>query len=129
MNDDGVTKENLDDTLNQIHNLLKLDAGWNGHDSLAPKPDVVVHAQNWISRFFLVVAELGRFWIKPNVIADADGEVVLEWWHGHKKLTVYIGDDSAEYVKVWGADIHSEMQDGDAEPIGMCRSLCLWLTG
>jgi hypothetical protein len=56
MNDDSVTKENLDDTLNQIHNLLKLDADWNGHDSLAPKPDVVVHAQNWISRFFLVVA-------------------------------------------------------------------------
>ncbi len=112
----------------KLRNLLTLSAGWNGYDSLAPNPDAVAHAENWIVRLFLEVADLGRVWIKPNVIADAEGEVVFEWWHGNKKLTVYIGDDSAEYVQVWGTDRHSEMSDGDAEPISMCRSLWLWLT-
>jgi hypothetical protein len=69
-----------------------------------------------------------RTWIKPNVIADANGNVVFEWWYGKKKLTVYIEDESAEYVQVWGADIRSEMSNGDAEPISTCRALWLWLT-
>jgi len=30
----------------------------------------------------------------------AGGDVVFEWWRGKKKLTVYIGDEIAEYVKV-----------------------------
>jgi hypothetical protein len=127
MNKDRFAKEHFEVTLNQIRNLLKHDAGWNGYDSLAPNYDAVVHAENWISRLFLEVAELDRFWIKPNVIADAEGEVVFEWWYGKKKLTVYIGDESTEYVQVWGTNIHSEMSNGDAEPISTCRSLWLWL--
>ncbi len=126
--DSNLAKESFKDTLTQIHNLLEWNADWNGYDSLVPNPDAVAHAENWIVRLFLEVADLGRVWIKPNVIADAEGEVVFEWWHGHKKLTVSIGDDSAEYVQVWGTDIHSEMSDSDAEPISMCRSLWLWLT-
>lgn len=70
---------------------------------------------------------MGRVWIKPNVIADANGDVVFEWWYGKKKLTVYIGDESAEYVQVWGTDVESEMSDGDAEPVSKCRALWLWL--
>jgi hypothetical protein len=128
INNDSSAKEQLDDTLKRIRNLLKHDAGWNGYDSLAPNPDAVAHAENWISRLFLEVAELGWVWIKPNVIADAEGEVVFEWWYGKKKLTVYIGDESAEFVQVWGTEIHSEMLDGEAESISMCRSLWLWLT-
>ncbi len=60
------------------------------------------------------------------MIADAEGEVVFEWWHGNKKLTVYIGDDSAEYVQVWGTDRHSEMSDGDAEILNLSQVSLLW---
>jgi hypothetical protein len=63
------------------------------------------------------------------VTADADGAVVFEWWYGTKKLTVYVSDKSAEYVKVWGTDINSEMSDGEAESVDMCRALWLWLVG
>jgi len=121
-------REFLKDTLAKLKNLLTLKAGWNGYDSLAPDRDAVVHAENWIVRLYLEAAELGRPWIKPNVIADAEGEVVFEWWCDKKKLTVYIGDESAEYIQIGGPDIHSEMSDGDAEPISACRSLWLWLT-
>lgn len=70
-----------------------------------------------------------RMWIEPNVTASEEGDVVFEWWHHTKKLTVYIGNQSAEYVKVWGTDINSDMSDGDANPISTCRSLWEWLTG
>lgn len=128
INNESSAEEQLDDTLKRIRNLLKHDAGWNGYDSLAPNPNAVAHAEQWIVRLFLEVADLGRVWIKANVIADAEGDVVFEWWYGKKKLTVYIGDERADYVKVWGTDIHSEMSDGNAEPISICRSLRLWLT-
>ena len=120
-------QEALKETLTKLRNLLTWSAGWNGYDSLAPSSDAVLHAENWIVRLFLEVADLGLTWIQPNVIADANGDVVFEWWHGKKKLTVYIEDESAEYVQVWGTNIHSEMSNGDAEPISTCRSLWLWL--
>src|SRR5258706_12457137 len=125
---ESIVGEILKETLAKLQNLLTWSAGWNGYDALAPDPDAVVHARNWIVRLFLEAADLGRVWIKPNVIADADGEVVFEWWNGPKKLTVYIGDESAEYIQVWGSDIHSEMSSGNAESISVCRSLWLWLT-
>jgi hypothetical protein len=122
-----IVKEALKDTLAKLQNLLTWNAGWNGYDSLVPNSDAVLHAENWIVRLFLEVADLGLTWIQPNVIADANGDVVFEWWHGKKKLTVYIEDESAEYIQIWGTNIHSEMSNGDAEPISTCRSLWLWL--
>ncbi len=122
------SKTPIKETLTQIHNLLALRNGWNGYNSLAPNSDAVLHAENWVVQLFLEVADSGLTWIQPNVIADAEGEVVFEWWYGKKKLTVYIGEESAEYIEVWGTDIHSEISDGDAEPISTCRSLWLWLT-
>ncbi len=122
-----IVKEALKETRTKLRNLLTWSAGWNGFDSLAPNPDAVLHAENWIVRLFLEVADVGLTWIQPNVIADANGDVVFEWWYGKKKLTVYIEDESAEYVQVWGTNIHSEMSNGDAEPISTCRSLWLWL--
>src|SRR5712691_8483161 len=102
-----IVREALKETLTKLHNLLALDAGWNGYDALAPNADAVAHAEDWLVRLFLEVADLGRMWMKPNVIADAEGEVVFEWWYGTKKPTVYIAEQSAEYVQVWGKDIHS----------------------
>jgi hypothetical protein len=83
----------------KLRHLLTWSVGWNGYDSLAPNSDAVLHAENWIVRLFLEVADAGLTWIQPNVIADANGDVVFEWWHGKKKLTVYIEDESAEYVQ------------------------------
>jgi len=106
--------------------LLVVDDEWDGQ-GLAPDSDAILHAENWIMRLFLEVAGGGLTWVQPNVIAGAHGDVVCEWWNGKKKLTVYIEDENAEYVQVWGTNIHSEMSNGDAEPISTCRSLWLWL--
>jgi hypothetical protein len=52
------------------------------------------------------VAELET--ARPHVTADETGGVVLEWWRGTRKLTVYL--NHADYVKVWGPDVNTEME-------------------
>jgi len=120
-------ENNLDDTISRVQALLSLEAGWNGYDALSPDPDAISHAEKWIAGLYLEVANRDHAWIEPNVIADAEGNVVFEWWHGNKKLTVYIGSESAEYVQVWGMDIYSEMAEGDVESSSMQQKLWQWL--
>jgi hypothetical protein len=122
-----IVKEALKQSLAQLQSLLTWEAGWNGYDALPPGSEVVARAEDWIVKLFLAVADLGRIWIHPNVTASADGEVVFEWWYGQKKLTVYVTDESVDYVQVWGTDMDTEMSDGNAEPLSTCRSLWLWL--
>ena len=52
-----IIKEALKMTLTKLSTLLTWSAGWNGYDSLAPNPDAVLHAENWIVQLFLVVAD------------------------------------------------------------------------
>ncbi len=46
-----------------------------------------------------------------------------------KKLTIYVGDGSAEYVQVWGADVDQDMAEGNADGRDARRRLWRWLTG
>jgi hypothetical protein len=50
----------------------------------------------------------------PHVTSSAEGEVVFEWWNDPRKLTVYCTAEDANYVKVWGPDMVTQMEDGDA---------------
>jgi len=122
-----IVKEVLKGTLTQLQNLLTWEANWNSYGAISPSHDAVLRAEDWIVRLFLEVADLGRIWISPNVTASANGEVVFEWWYGQKKLTVYVSDESTEYVQVWGDDIDAEMSEGNADSPNACRSLWLWL--
>lgn len=123
-----IVRDTIGDTLTEIHNLLTWDAGWNSYDACAPGYDAVMYADSWIVQMFLAVTASNRNWFKPNVTASEEGEVVFEWWYGARKLTIYVGNQSAEYMKVWGTDTNSEMSDGDASLISTCRSLWEWLT-
>jgi len=61
------------------------------------------------------------------VSANEDGDVVMEWWHGVRKLTIYVGARAAGYIKVWGPRIDKDMEDGQVVE-GNVRPLWLWLT-
>ena len=122
-----IVREDLLPTLNEIYNLLTWPDGWNGYNAYAPKYDAVQYASQWIVMFYLDVMALGMDWIRPNVTASGDGEVVFEWRQGIKKLTIYIGNQSAEYVEDWGPDMITEMEDGYANSSSMRRSLWKWL--
>lgn len=54
----------------------------------------------------------GLTWQAPYV-TKLDDTVVLEWWHDERKITVDIQKGKIEYTRVWGADIDTEMSDGE----------------
>jgi hypothetical protein len=125
----GVVKVIIRDTLRDLHDLLSWNEGWNGYDACAPNCDAVIHAMDWINQFFLEVMDLEEDWIRPNVTASGDGEVVFGWRCGPKRLTMYIGEKSAEYVQAWGIDMEKDMDDGDADLTSTRQSLWKWLVG
>ncbi len=120
------SSESILPTLNKIINLLTLPDGWNGYDACAPQLDAVEYACRWISFFHKEVISSGRKWLSPNVTASDEGEVVFEWWQSTKKLTVYVSNQNAEYLKVWGPDINTDMEDGKADSDTL-RLLWKWL--
>lgn len=48
---------------------------------------------------------------EPNVTTSPMGDVVLEWWHDARKITVYASSDAYEILRVWGPDLDTEMDD------------------
>ncbi len=126
---ENITKFRADfwDTVTETRKLLGRADGWNGYDALAPTFDTVNKAYAWIKQLSNEVLDIGGVWIKPNVTAGANGEVVFEWWNGPKTLTVYIEDDSTMYVQSWGIDIDQEMNHGEADHPSVCRALWMWL--
>ncbi len=116
------------ETRAEIAALRSWPEGWNGYDAVAPNPGAVRNALAWIEDLYEDTLTTRRGWISPHVIAEAHGNVVLEWWEGRKKLTIYIHPKVVEYVKVWGPDIFSDMEDGEVGGIKDRRALWSWLT-
>jgi hypothetical protein len=65
--------------------------------------------------------------ITPLVNTDEYGRPVLEWWDGYRKLTVYI--EKANFIKVWGPSIDTEMEDGEITTPQDVWGLYRWLVG
>ena len=118
----------LHDTLQAISRFTGLPENWDGEDSLPPTPHAIIQATVWVADLYARIACEGGQWLAPYVSDSADGGVMLEWWHRHKKLTVYIWSDRSEFVQVWGADIRNEMAEGTADPIDAFMSVWSWLT-
>lgn len=95
----GETPERaaLSEALRQVSALESLPAGWNGYDSLPPAAESVRHARLWLEAQWQQCRSEGVRWYAPNVTADAEGEIVFEWWAGDRSLIVYVEGDSAEF--------------------------------
>lgn len=96
-------------------------------DAFSVDPVVIKRASAWIIEMYFDVYLSPHRWIQPNVTANAEGEVVFEWWNDNKKVTVYITDDGAEYVRVWGPDINTDMSEGEADSSEARQSLWTFL--
>ncbi len=95
-----------------IDKLRNYPDNWDGYGSVKPDPLAIQHAAAVIDKLYEVAVSSEFAWARPHVTASEDGNVVFEWWNGAKKLTIYIGPDSADFIKVWGVDIVNEMSDG-----------------
>jgi len=66
-------------------------------------------------------------WSSPHITLSEAGEIVFEWWQNDKKITLYFGNNEPEYIKVWGTNIHTEMESGMLTYGWGLTNLWLWL--
>lgn len=78
-----------------------------------------------------LTAQVGNHYPAPLISDTNDGGVMYEWWNHelHRKLTVYIYGGSPHYIRVWGANINTEMDEGSAEPIDSFIPIWRWVWG
>jgi hypothetical protein len=115
-------------TVEDIASLLRLPANWDGFDCVAPKELAIEHAISYVYEIHQAVfLTVGLDWKKPHVTANSEGDVVFEWWHKEHDLTFYISELEVEYVKAWGVNIHSEMEEGCIDSINTFLDLWKWL--
>jgi hypothetical protein len=107
----------------QIRSLLAWGENWDGAGAVAVSGAAVARAIALVSETFVTAYSV---WSNPNVTASPYGEVVLEWWNNEKKLTIYVSNNQSDYVKVWGADIDKEMDDGTIAESHI-GNLLMWL--
>jgi hypothetical protein len=116
----------LHSTLQSIGRLLSLSSDWDGHGSAAPRRESVSSSLAVVRLFRNIVVSAGQRWAQPHVSTNEDGNVVFEWWQSTRKLTVYVRSAHVTYIKVWGVNIDSEMEDGCVTDKGFA-SLWMWL--
>lgn len=108
----------LDAVTNRIGMLKWRVANWDGYGSAKPNSLAVDSARNVIREFFRGAALTQYGWSDPYVGANESGDVVLEWWQGNRKVTVYVAPTEMTYVLVWGDNMETEMDEGT---IGISR--------
>lgn len=64
----------------------------------------------------------------PHVGADEQGNATLEWWHGERKITIYLQSPPGEQMlKVWGCNVHDEMANVPTNDANAVRAAFDWL--
>ena len=121
--DDNV----LSATIAQLRELLTWQDGWNSYDALAPDPDAVSYAEQWITEVYQHIASTQQQWIEPNITGSSDGEVYFVWHHGQRKLSVYVDKQNIDYAQVWGRGVKAKITDGDINTIDDTQQLWQWL--
>lgn len=125
---DNLVTLTLSPTISAISKLGTRFENWDGRGSAKPDAEAIQHAMALAEQMCNCVSAMGvgKYWVMPHVSASEDGEVTFEWWRGTHKLTIYIGPKRAEYIKVWGLNVETEMSDG--ELVGsQFQGLWLWL--
>jgi hypothetical protein len=118
----------LFETMDELNALTELLPGWNGYDVAAPKTSSILEAKKWIREMYEDATRMRAPWRKPHVAADENGDVTFEWWSGDKGLTIYISEPEVIYLKDWGPNILTEMEDGPVSTSEERRELWTWLT-
>jgi hypothetical protein len=108
--------------VNQAHSLhpfslIDIDQGMNKMAALmqgntrVPTQRAAELASEWLYLAFDRANKLGG-WSRPHISSTEAGEMVFEWWHRNRNLTLYFSDGGAEYIEVWGPDMDNEMLSG-----------------
>jgi hypothetical protein len=97
----------------RLEALKGLAPNWDGHGSAKPDAGAIEVAVSALSEFFRGAALTQYGWSNPHVSANEGGGIVLEWWRDPRKLTVYVTSTDLSYIRVWGDDVETEMDEGN----------------
>lgn len=115
------TKKPWQESIQKIWSLPFYD------DQERPSSEACKVASNLVQKSFSLSHKNGFDWLAPLVNSTDEGEIVLEWWQGSKKITLYIEGLHISFVRVWGPDIHNEMEEGQLMGWGNFFVIWRWL--
>ena len=107
----------------QFDILAQREDNWDGRGSQKPTDLTLVHAKGVMSAFLDYVISAGHRCDTPSISSDGDGNVTAVWYKNERQLHLQIGEHEAEYFKVWGTNIDTEM---DADFLKPENYLTLW---
>jgi hypothetical protein len=103
----------LQPAIDRLTVLRSFQTNWDGRGGHAASKHLISRAADLIGNFYRAAVNSGFGWSNPVLNLSDDGSLVMEWWRGLKKLTIYIAPaEKPAFVRVWGDDIDTEMDDG-----------------
>jgi hypothetical protein len=100
---------------------------WDRAGSLAPNPAAVSNASAVLPELYRACCATRVPWRSPHISANEEGEISFEWWEGDRKLTLYVGSDAMQVVKVWGVHLFDEMDVVTLQSAAEFGPLWTWL--
>lgn len=120
-------QEDISETLDKLMSFMSWSGNWNDQGAAKPRSTVILRAARWIIDMRIAIISTEERWKKPHIVPDQDGDIVFEWSHGPRTLSVYVSPTETEYLKVWGVDPSTQMKDGEIVDSERNRHLWLWL--
>lgn len=93
----------------QFYILRRRSDNWDSRGSEKPNKLSLSYAEELIRDLLDSVTEAGYIWLTPSISSDEEGNITIEWHKGKHELHIEVGEDEAEYIKVWGINIENEM--------------------
>ncbi len=100
----------------QFDILSQRKDNWDGRGSQKPIELTLAHAKVVINALLDSVTSAGHQCNTPSISSDGNGYVTAVWYKNKRQLHLQIGEHEAEYFKVWGTNIDTEMDVDFLEP-------------
>ena len=94
-----------------------------------PKVSLAEKAEQFIASLRQLLAQKGLKWHAPTVSQnEEENSIEISWWRADKSLIITVEPDSpTSFLKVWGPNIHSEMDGGENPSDNQLIELWQWL--
>ena len=92
--------------------LAQREDNWDGYDSKKPTEQILKHAQAVIEGFVDTIISNRRVLLTPFISTDEAGHITVQWNKKPRELHLHITQQESRYLKVWGSNINTEMEEG-----------------
>ncbi len=94
----------------QFDILAQRKDNWDERGSLKPTDLTLAHAKQIMEGLLDSVISGGHWFDIPTISSDGDGNVTAAWYKDKQQLHLQIGEHEAEYFRIWGTNIDTEME-------------------